>query len=76
MTTPRRRAPRPTLQARLAIALFGWQWRDEWQCWCPPGWPALSVVNAPYLDKIHALKQHGADPRGRAPTDDHGVCSG
>jgi hypothetical protein len=65
-------APRPTLTTQLAIALFGWQWRDDWACWCPPGWPTRDRINPPYLEKLDALKRHGADPRGRAATDEHG----
>src|SRR2546430_13748416 len=52
------------LHTHIAIALFGWQWRDEWQAWCPPGWPPISVINPPYLDKLHALERHGGQPYG------------
>jgi hypothetical protein len=72
MTTPSSLAKRPHLTTQLAIALFGWQWRPDWHCWCPPGWPSREVINPPYLDKLHALQRHGADPHGRASTDDRG----
>jgi hypothetical protein len=71
---------RRTLQAQLAIALFGWQWREDWQAWCPPGWPARAVINPPYLDKLHALQRHGGagygssgrmDDRGRPVIPDY-----
>jgi hypothetical protein len=32
----RERAHR-TLLLQLARDLFGWQWREDWQAWCPPG---------------------------------------
>src|SRR2546426_6033312 len=54
------------LHTQIAIALFGWQWRDEWQAWCPPGWPSRAVINPPYLDKLHALERHGGQPYGRS----------
>src|SRR6266566_7034902 len=54
------------LHTHIAIALFGWQWRDEWQAWCPPGWPSRAVINPPYLDKLHALERHGGQPYGRS----------
>ena len=56
----------------LARDLFGWQWRDDWQCWCPPGWPSRDVINPPYLDKLKALQQHGAPRSVGAGTDHRG----
>ena len=72
MTTPSDLAKQLNLKTQLAIALSGWQWREDWQCWCLPGWPSREVINPPYLDKLHALQRHGADPRGRAGVDDRG----
>ncbi len=54
------------LHTQIAIALFGWQWREDWQAWCPPGWPPISVINSPYLDKLHALERHGGQPYGQS----------
>jgi len=56
--------PRIDLHIQIAHAVFGWQWRDDWQCWCPPGWPSRDVINPPYLDKLHALERHGGQPYG------------
>src|SRR5262249_32263484 len=55
---------RPNLKTQLAIALFGWQWREEWDCYCPTGWPSRDIINAPYLDKLHALQRHGGATHG------------
>src|SRR3989442_14582503 len=66
MTTPRSPSKPPDLQTQLAIALFGWQWRDDWHAWCPPGWPPISVINPPCLDKLHALERHGGKPYGQS----------
>jgi len=80
MATPSGRAKRPSLKIQLAIALFGWQWRADWQAWCPPGWPRHEVINSPYGDKLHALQQHGGagygssgsmDSRGRPVIPDY-----
>jgi len=53
----------------LARHLFGWEWRQEWQAWCPPGWPSLEVNNAPSRDKRHGGAGYGSsgrrDGRGR-----------
>ncbi len=54
------------LHEQIAKEIFGWQWREDWQAWCPPGWPPLSVINPPYLDKLHALERHGGAPYGRS----------
>ena len=59
-------AREPHLHTHIARDLFGWQWRDDWQAWCPPGWPPISVINPPYLDKLHALERHGGRPYGRS----------
>ena len=66
MATQSGRAKRPNLQTQLAIALFGWQWREDWQAWCPPGWPPHEVINPPYLEKLHALERYGGQPYGRS----------
>ncbi len=36
------------LHIQITRDLFGWQWRDDWQACCPPGWPPLRVPNPPY----------------------------
>ncbi len=72
MTTTSGRARRPSLKTQIAIALFDWQWREDWECWCPPGWPPHDMINPPYLDKLHTLERHGADPHGRDGTDSRG----
>ena len=53
------------LHVQIAQHVFGWQWRDDWQAWCPPGWPPISVINPPYLDKLHA--SHSIGLRGDVP---------
>src|SRR5216684_2932870 len=65
MTTQRGPAQPPNLKTQLAIALFGWQWRADWECWCPPGWPPREGGRAPYLDRLHALQRHGGAGRAR-----------
>src|SRR5438094_286473 len=59
-------AREPQLHVQIAREVFSWQWREDWQAWCPPGWPPISVINPPYLDKLHALEQHGGQPYGRS----------
>ncbi len=54
------------LNVQIARDLFGGQWRADWEAWCPPGWPSIEVINPPYLDKLHALEQHGGQPYGRS----------
>jgi len=56
----------PALHVQIARDLFGCEWRDDWQAWCPPGWPPISVINPPFLDKLHALERHGGQPYGRS----------
>ena len=51
------------LHVQIARDLFGWEYRDDWQAWCPPGWPPHEVINPPYLDKLYALERHGGQPR-------------
>src|SRR2546430_10372058 len=51
-----------TQRPRFAV----WRWRDDWQAWCPPGWPSREVMNPPYMDKLHALERHGGQPYGRS----------
>jgi hypothetical protein len=55
-----------TLHIRIAQHLFGWEWREDWQAWCPPGWPPISHINAPYLDKLQALERHGDQRYGHS----------
>ena len=62
----RERAHRQLL-TQLARHLFGWEWRQDWQAWCPPGWPPIEVSNPPLCDVGHAP---GAAWRG--PTRAHG----
>jgi hypothetical protein len=30
------------LNTQIARVLFGWEYRDDWQAWCPPGYPPLA----------------------------------
>jgi len=80
MATQRGPAKPPNLKTQHAIALFGWQLRADWECWCPPGWPPREGRRAPYLDRLHALQRHGGagygssgsiDPRGRPVIPDY-----
>jgi hypothetical protein len=68
MTTQSGPSQRPHLQTQLAIALFGWQWRADWQAWCPPGWPSRTGSGywrgERYQEQLLALKQHGGAPYG------------
>src|SRR5205823_3549102 len=32
------------LHVQIAQHVFGWQWREDWQAWCPPGWPARTGI--------------------------------
>jgi len=52
------------LHTQIARDVFGWQWREDWQAWCPPGWPARDVINPTYMDKLRALERHGGAPYG------------
>src|SRR5437879_13030504 len=66
-------ARRLELHVQIARDIFGWQWRNDWQAWCPPGWPARDVINPTYVDKLHALERHGGQPYGRSGAmDDRG----
>jgi len=56
------------LHVRIAQHIFGWEWREDWQAWCPPGWPPISHINAPYLDKLQALERHGGQRYGHSGT--------
>src|SRR5438309_1216679 len=75
---------RPDLKTQLAIALFGWQWRADWQAWCPPGWPAETSMGLwhgqRYQEQLLALQRHGGarssfggslDDRGRSIIPDY-----
>ena len=59
----RERAHRQLL-TQLARHLFGWEWRQDWQAWCPPGWPPIEVSNPPYATWATPLEQHGGVPPG------------
>ena len=59
MARQSKKAPALSLTTQLARDCFGWQWRKDWGAWCPPGWPSIEVIHAPYLDKLHALQRHG-----------------
>ena len=50
---------------QLARELFGWQFREDWQAWCPPGWPYSEVLNPPYEMRATPLEQHGGVPVGQ-----------
>src|SRR5712691_6294574 len=52
------------LQVQIARDLFGWQWQEDWQAWCPPEWPPIRTIKAPSLAKRHALRRHGGTPYG------------
>jgi hypothetical protein len=52
------------LLAQLARDLFGWTWRQDWQAWCPAGWPSREVFNPPYETWATPLEQHGGVPPG------------
>src|SRR5262249_6142485 len=54
------------LDVLIAQKIFGWTWHEDWQAWCPPGWPPISHINAPYLDKLHALEHHGGQRYGHS----------
>jgi len=71
MTTQSGPRKPPNLQAQLASALFGWQWREDWQCWCPPGWPPREGRRAPYLDRLHALQRYAGAGYGSSGSIDH-----
>lgn len=62
------------LNQQIAQHCFGWTWRDDWQAWCPPGWPAITVADPLWREKAAALEAHGGrlyghtggtDARGR-----------
>jgi len=57
-------ARRLELHVQIARDIFGWQWRNDWQAWCPPGWPARDVLKPTYVDKLRALERHGGAPYG------------
>ena len=59
----RQRAHRQLL-IDLARELGGWQYREDWQAWCPPGWPAIEGINPPYEAWATPLEQHGGVPPG------------
>jgi hypothetical protein len=53
-------AERPTaLHIQIAQEIFGWQWREDWQAWCPPGWPARGDFGLAYLQRLEVLRAHG-----------------
>jgi hypothetical protein len=77
MATPSRKAPTIDLQTELARDLFGWQWRDDWQAWCPPDWPNRTAMGLwqgqVQQEMLLALKRHGgAMWPGAVPLDDRG----
>src|SRR5262249_27909868 len=39
---------------------------SAWQAWCPPGWPPISHINAPYLDKLQDIERHGGQRYGHS----------
>src|SRR5919108_985679 len=47
------------LHIQIAQEVFGWQWREDWQAWCPPGWPERGDVDTAYLQRLEVLRQHG-----------------
>ena len=65
------------LHVQIAQHVFGWQWREDWQAWCPPGWPARTGIGywqgQRYQEQMLALRQHGGQPYGRTGAlDDRG----
>ena len=54
----RERAHRQLL-AQLARELCGWTWRQDWQAWCPPGWPERGDFQTSHLQRVQLLEQHG-----------------
>ena len=50
----------------LARDLFGWQYHEDRQAWCPPGWPARAVINPPYETWAKPLEEHGGVPPGHS----------
>src|SRR5256885_1961854 len=44
---------------QVARDVFGWQWREDWQAWCPPGWPERGDFTTAYLQRSEVLRQHG-----------------
>ena len=55
----RERAHRSLLH-QLARDLFGWQYYEDRQAWCPPGWPSRAVLNPPYETWAKPLEEGGA----------------
>src|SRR5262245_57804213 len=45
---------------------FGWQWRQDWQAWCPPGWPSYEIIDPPYTTWAEPLAAHGGIPWGHS----------
>ena len=60
------------LHIQIAQEVFGWQWRDDWQAWCPPGWSSRTGIGywqgQRYQEQMRALRQHGGAPYGRSGT--------
>ena len=56
------------LHVQIARDVFGWQWREDWRAWCPPGWPARPGLGDGHGQRSHdqqrALQQHGGQPYG------------
>src|SRR6266571_3816760 len=65
------------LHVQIARDVFGWQWREDWQAWCPPGWPSHTGrgywSGQRHQEQMLALRQHGGKPYGRTGAlDDRG----
>jgi len=60
----------PDLTTPLALALCGWEWRDDWHAWCPPGWPSRTAsgcwAGARYPEQLLAVQRHGGVRFGSA----------
>src|SRR6266568_7185977 len=49
-------ARRLELHVQIARDIFGWQWRNDWQAWCPPGWPARDVLKADLRGQVACVR--------------------
>jgi hypothetical protein len=68
---------KPDLNTQLVIACFSWQWREDWQAWCPPGWPSRTMQGfwsgQGYQEQLLALQRHGGAGYGSSGSlDDRG----
>src|SRR5437879_977258 len=65
------------LHVEIARDVFGWDYLEDWQAWCPPGWPSRTGMGywhgQRYQEQMLARKQHGGQPYGQTGAlDDRG----